>query len=118
MSDIVQDILSVAAHAKPWEWEPDHPQYIEGRLWLTPEQWDTLCEAAPDYDREKWAARPALAWGIPVEIIQPDEPVTLPSGKTLLYSSVLGALLVSDPPPWVKYDPAGPGVTQVGRTRL
>lgn len=116
MSDIVQDILSVAAQAKPWEWEPDHPQYIEGRLYLTPEQWQAVIDQSPP--RRPGYNYGQTVWGIPVDIVSPGDQITLPSGRTLAYPPILGALVVCDPPPWVKYDPAGPGVTQVGRTRL
>jgi hypothetical protein len=95
VTDIVDEILSVAnKFGKPWEWEPDHPQYIEGALYLTPRQWDALCAASPDYDREKWATRPTRAWGIPVQVIAPNERVTLPSGNALVY--VLEAFYVFD----------------------
>lgn len=69
MGDIVQEIIDAAKLAKPFLWEPDHPQYVDGKLHLTQEQWDAVCREFPNYDRQKWAARPYLAWGIHVEIV-------------------------------------------------
>ena len=117
MSDIVQAIMDAATMDKPWTWQPDHPQYIEGRLYLTPEQWQAVLDQSPEPQPGDNQAQ--AAWGIPVEIIHPDKPIKLQSGRTLLYlPRITEALLVCDPPPWVKYGPAGPGVTQVGPTRL
>lgn len=68
------------------KWEPDHPQYIEGRFYLTPDQWAAI--------REEWPLRPGFndsqaLWGIPVDIIKPNDRVQLPSGSWLVYSKAL-----------------------------
>lgn len=82
MSDIVQDIIEAARKislAKPFE----HPQYIEGTLYLTRKQISALLNGlnAPlDY-----YPKPGAVWGIPVVAVKECELITLPSGKTLMY---------------------------------
>lgn len=87
--DIVQEIVKAGALARPWEWHPDHPQYVEGRLYLTGAQWQRVLDSNPP------TRNPAMAaWGIHVVIVRPNEKVTLPSGRTLVYSSIMNSLIV------------------------
>lgn len=76
--DIVAQII--AAQDLKWAWEPEHPQYIEGRLYLTQDQWDKVAEAFPPDPRAGHVRRGSYAWGIPVTIIEADKPIDLPSG--------------------------------------
>lgn len=93
MSDIVQEIFDAAKLAKPWHWHPNHPQYVEGRLYLTADQWHRVLEQCPP--RRGDGVSPAFAaWGIPVEIVKAGEEIRLPSGKTLVYSEILKSLVV------------------------
>lgn len=89
--ELVQAIKEAADHGSCWE--PEHPQYIEGRFYLTPEQWAAI--------RREWPLRPGFndtqaVWGIPVDVIKPNEQVKLPSGKILAYSAVMEAFYVFD----------------------
>ncbi len=75
------------------KWEPQHKQYIEGRFYLTPDQWAAI--------REEWPERPGFndgyaLWGIPVHIIKPNDRVRLPSGNWLVYSRLLESLYIFD----------------------
>jgi hypothetical protein len=77
-----------------WRWEPQHPQYIEGRFYLTPEQWAAI--------RTEWPLVPGknqaqAIWGIPVDIIPPNEMILLPSGNVLVHSAVMEAFYIFDP---------------------
>lgn len=77
------------------KWEPKHPQYIEGRVYVTPEQWDAIREAFPHTDPEQNYA--SALWGIPVEVIHPGETIRLPSGKELVHNKNLDALFIYTP---------------------
>ncbi|MCV7255671.1 hypothetical protein H7J86_26250 [Mycobacterium hackensackense] len=90
--DILQAITEAAEFAS--RWEPSHPQYIEGTLYLTQQQWDATVEQFPPEPGCNYAH---ALWGIPVAVIHPDNPITLPSGKQLYLSGILGALLIHDP---------------------
>lgn len=92
--DIVAEII--AAKDLKWNWEPEHPQYIEGRLYLTQAQCDAVAEAFPADPRAGQVRRGSYAWGIPVTIIEPNKAITLPSGKVLIYSSLLDSFYVFD----------------------
>ncbi|WP_157931643.1 hypothetical protein [Mycobacteroides abscessus] len=95
MRDIVQDILDAAKLAKPWLWHPNHPQHVDGKLYLTAEQWNRVLEQRPPVRGD--GVSPAFAaWGIPVVIIKAGDEVRLPSGKTLVYSEILESLVVFD----------------------
>lgn len=90
------ELIEAIRHASDLasKWEPDHPQYVEGRFYLTDKQWAAI--------RKEWPRREGFndgqsVWGIPVDIIRPGEHVKLPSGKTLLYSQLMRSLCVFDP---------------------
>jgi hypothetical protein len=91
MSDIVQEIINAADLAS--KWEPDHPQYVEGTLYLTQAQWDAVRDQYPP-KAERTHLATHHAWGIPVHIIKPDKPVLLPSGNVLVYSKLLESFYV------------------------
>lgn len=70
----------------------EHPQFIEGALYVTPDQWAAL-------QREAHVQRPGLlpdslhyglaaVAGIPVVVLPPGERMRLPSGKWIVYSPV------------------------------
>ncbi|MBB3752690.1 hypothetical protein FHT44_005202 [Mycolicibacterium sp. BK634] len=100
-TDIVMEAIKAACLEKPWEWEPKHPQYVEGALYLTQEQWNAIKAAFPPADDAdgRWSSfnRPSACWGIPVRLISEDEPTKLPSGKELRYSKLLQSFIIVDP---------------------
>lgn len=107
VSDLITRIteeIRAAEYAPPF----DHPQYIEGTLYVTRAQWRELA---------KTFKPPELVWpqdggvlsciGIPVRIVEASEQVALPSGKHLVWSGVLtDQFIIFDPavlapPRWV-----------------
>lgn len=84
--DTAELIETIRAASVSSKWEPEHKQYIEGRFYLTPDQWAAI--------RKEWPERPEFndahaLWGIPVHIIKPNDRVRLPSGRWLVYSGTL-----------------------------
>lgn len=75
-------------------WQPEHPQYIEGMFYLTQEQWDGIRAEWPEQAGHNTAT---AIWGIPVQVVRPYEDVRLPSGRVLLYSQALNAFCLIDP---------------------
>lgn len=94
--DLYDQILAAGASGKPWAWEPDHPQYIDGYLYLTGAQWDEVCATYPNYDTEKWAFRPSLIWGIGVRLLEPGVPRKLADGRVIVHSKFLDHVHVFD----------------------
>ncbi|GAS92671.1 hypothetical protein [Mycolicibacterium brisbanense] len=93
MDDIVQGITNAAKLASTWE--PNHPQYVEGTLYLTQAQWDAVREQFPP-TAERRHMSTHHAWGIPIKIISPNTAEELPSGRTLVYSAALESFYVFD----------------------
>lgn len=92
MKDIVQEIVNAANLTS--KWEPDHPQYVEGALYLTHAQWDAVRDQfPPNAERE---GRAHVAWGIPIHLVKPDTIVDLPSGRVLIYSTALDSFYIFD----------------------
>lgn len=90
MSDIVQDIINAKDHIRgPWNWEPKHPQVIEGYIYLTQAQWDAVLAAFPISEESPFYTpnRAMLAWGIPVKLLSPGQHVTRPDGSVLCVTS-------------------------------
>ena len=92
MRDIVQEIIDAADLAS--KWEPDHPQYVEGALYLTQEQWDAVRDQYPPNTER--GHRVHAAWGIPIHIIKPNTIVDLPSGRVLIFSATMESMYVFD----------------------
>jgi hypothetical protein len=93
MSDIVQEITNAARLMS--KWEPDHPQYVEGVLYLTPAQWDAVRDQFPP-NGERQHMSTHHAWGIPIKIIKPNTAEELPSGRVLVYSAALESFYIFD----------------------
>ncbi|MEE3066594.1 MAG: hypothetical protein VYA67_22075 [Actinomycetota bacterium] len=74
-------------------WEPEHPQYVEGTFYLTQAQWDAIVSEFPRDDEPDRTYAQAI-WGIPVQIVGTNDVVRLPSGKTLMYSAVMASFVV------------------------
>lgn len=70
-----------------------HPQYVEGTLYVTPEQFAVLQRPVCGPLTQ---TRLLGALEIQVHVIHNDEIVTLPSGKSLMYSKTLSSLLIFD----------------------
>jgi len=92
-SDIVQAIRDAKALAS--KWEPDHPQYVEGVLYLTQKQWDAVRDQYPPSEERRHMST-HHAWGIPVQIIKPNTIVDLPSGRVIVYSALLESFYIFD----------------------
>jgi hypothetical protein len=70
---------------------PEHPQLIDGTLYVTPQQYQALLDwviAQPiDLDgAAAWGITPPPVSGIPVVVVRDQMP--LPDGRTLVYSKV------------------------------
>ena len=85
--DLIDEIAEVARAVRPSTWE--HPQYDRGTLYVTPPQLDALKKVAVPGSNI-----PPL--GINIAVLEPGIPVKLSTGKTLLYSEVMGELYVID----------------------
>lgn len=93
------DAISAAIQARQAAAKPfEHPQFIEGTLYLTRPQWNELAKSFRP---------PALTWspygekallGIPVRLVEAGESITLPSGKQLIWSAVMkDQFIIFDP---------------------
>jgi hypothetical protein len=67
-----------------------HPQYIEGTLYITPQQYKALIDVDNDLSGP---LRPPLYGDIPVVVMR-HEPIPLPSGNILYYSAALTAIII------------------------
>lgn len=84
MSDIIKDIAA-AISAVPPRVTPEHPQIIDGILYVTKEQFDGLLKYADDRPFED---RPPFSIsGIPVHILLPGQHVTREDGSVLCVTS-------------------------------
>ncbi len=79
--------------------QPQHPQLIEGTLYVTPEQHEMLKSIAASEPSYPWVGNvAALALGsVPIVEVQPNETIELPSGKLLIHSAIMGGFYVIEP---------------------
>lgn len=93
-AEIMAILDDIRAAEENWlNWVPSFPQYIEGRIYLTRAQWHAVLEEFPPTGHRD----PSYCiWGIPVDIVVPDDKIRLPSGKTLVYSGITDSLLIFD----------------------
>lgn len=78
---------------------PEHPQYIEGTLYVTQSQYVQLYRHFVDSAKPlvQWQEPPKPLVEIPVVVIKENQVKTLPSGKVLVYSKALENFYVFDP---------------------
>lgn len=89
MAEMLELLTSQARQRR----EVEHPQLIEGILYVTSAQYaeisrDALVDSAPT------AAQ--MFSSIPIRVIEPGEQVELPSGKVLMYSKILESFCVME----------------------
>lgn len=77
--------------------QPSHPQLIEGRFYVTQQQFKELRKHYDDSPIEYQEIRVDPLRTIPVEVLRPNVARVLPSGKILIYTPALDdAFLIFD----------------------
>lgn len=95
-------------------WKLEHPQLVEGTLYLTPDQYQELGALVIE-DR---SGQPPSMASIPVVVIEPHEQITLPSGKILVYSKVMESFYVMTKPPTFEYEAPAADVARLTLKRI
>ena len=82
-----------------------HPQYIEGVLYLTEEQWkyflNDYYRSIPSDTPTSWIYQhhdKGSIWGIPIHILKSGIPFTLPDGRVIIHSTHLADVYIYTPP--------------------
>lgn len=96
MTDVLQALIDLVPNA-----QLEHPQYIEGTLYITRRQLDIVVSntsagtSAHMTMQHMQQMKTYYAFGsLPVHVLDPGVPVQLPSGKVVVYSLALGSLCV------------------------